>query len=156
MIIITTIILTSALALTAHSAQCPAPDPGQPRAIRMHTIAIYTTYITYTSKAGRGQVDRETVRGTSTSVLHRGRPGDSPRYQHECAAPSPPDKKLQYWTECECEWIKQEDEYIYIYICIYQHVSYTKNHRIWEGPEELGEGPGDPLGGTMISKGGSL
>ena len=46
--------------------------------------------------------------------------------------------------------------YIYIYIYIYQHVSNTKNHRIWEGPEELGEGPGDPLGGTMISKGGSL
>ena len=50
--------------------------------------------------------------------------------------------------------------YIYTYICvyiyIYQHVSNTKNHRIWEGPEELGEGPGDPLGGTMISKGGSL
>ena len=39
--------------------------------------------------------------------------------------------------------------YIYIYIwilkniCIYRNASITKNHHIWEGPEELGEGPGD-------------
>ena len=143
----TTIILTSALALTAHSAQCPAPDPGQPRAIRMHTIALYTTYITYTSKAGRGQVDRETVRGTSTSVLHR-RPRTKSYSTELSVSVSGSNRKMNIYI------------YIYIYLCIYiyiyQHVSYTKNHRIWEGPEELGEGPGDPLGGTMISKGGSL